>query len=185
MHTSHFRERGLSDSSTHLEAWLVDRGPTSCQLLQQMWAACSSSNLGQSPFYQKHLEWQERRGWFPRVKCVYQKSTKQRFPPPQLTEDVLMMNSLVLWAQMLISHSWLCVIPLSHGIVMEGPGQNVLQYKWGKGVVLETSCYFKNAVAYSYKWFLRQEAKWVFWAMGKSILAQTSIVWEHCFPLNW
>lgn len=34
---------------------------------------------------------------------------------------------------------------------MQDPGRNVLRYKGGGGVVLETSCYFKNAVVYSYK----------------------------------
>lgn len=147
-------------------------------------AACWSLNLGQSLFHQKHVEGGERSGWFSRVKPVLQKSTKQT--SATTTDQRSVNNELVStlgtaarWSRLPVFHP-----SLPHSVT-EGPGRKVLRYKRGRGAVLGMSCCCKNAAVNFYKWFFRQEAKWAFWAVGKSILAHASTVWEHCFPLNW
>jgi len=104
MYVGHLREMGSSGSSTHLEAWLVGGGPISHQLSQQAVGCLLIFEPGAESVSPKAHGGRGKKSWFSRVKRVHQRSTKQRSPPPQLMGYLLTMNSLVLWAQVLISH---------------------------------------------------------------------------------
>lgn len=60
MQIARFREMGSSNLSTHLEALLAVGALQAVSSHSRVWAACSSLNLGQSLFHQKHMEGGER-----------------------------------------------------------------------------------------------------------------------------